>query len=162
MESRQLVWSYNATTAGSILSADRIKSTDNTDRAIINKCGRTRCDSIPTVSTTAAAAKKTKYPAKRKDKPSIGFPKSAADPRSKSERQKKKIPINLEPLPVEENSDQHDDREQWDIFQLDSSEPTRPLTLSSKIPKKTVEADAVGNKVPAPRLHSSDLGDSVL
>ena len=123
----------------------------------------------------APPAKKPKDPAKGKDKPSIGFPKSQkppADPRSKSDRQKKKIPINLEPLPVEEDSGQHDERdwEQGDIFQLDSSEPSRPLTLSSRIPKKTVDADAVGNpvslvpdKVPVPalRLHSSDLVDSV-
>ena len=108
-------------------------------------------------------AKKTKDPAKVKDKSTIGVLKPAADHKSKSERQKKKTPLNLDPPPVNEHSDQHDEREyeQWDIFQLDSSEPTRSVTLSSKIPKKTVESEVVGSKVPAPKLHSSDLGDSM-
>ncbi len=68
--------------------------------------------------------------------------------------------------------------EQWDISQLDSSEPNRivnPITLSRKILKKSV-ADAgiisaplvPGRAIPpaprvppmAPKIHSTDLGDS--
>ena len=144
----------------------------HSDHISINAGGRDANQFQPSLPVQTAT--KSKNPLKAK--------KPAADSRPKSDRQKKvKNPVNVElPAVNQEDNIQHDEGEwdQWDISQLDSSEPNRiaiPVTLSSRIVKKTA-TDAGINSVPivpgrvpppaprvplpAPRIHPSDLVDS--